>query len=537
MKLISTIIESIRDFIEAIFFSSSPEYQVKRNLRLIMHEIRQIQPQVYRADKTLLPGFASGLFQLFGFIQPLKEILEKTIHSKDIRIATKSYDLLFDELLSPTENELQQSFAIKNRALEFEGLTGESFEKKLQDQSKTFKQFMQLFENEKYKQKNMQVKNLSVFSDFCNFDFITLFAAFDPQFLNINEKKLPITPRFREVKADTIVQQLLDFNYLFKNLIFDDALVYSLALLAKKNTKESIENIQSSISKNLTTIKNFFEKKLGVHTIANILKHIKNDPDFTDKTPDISVNYLEEYVQRQISQFNADSKKLLRIQQENKITDLVIKTFGTASLIPLEGYTDSINEALQATTTLSLDWVRPLEIIHTFTQNHFEIYCKPFLRELLIEGFFLDKQFQMRLSSSYYFCESINEKLSAFESLFKENGSCSVRIIQGYISELENGGDFEKALQKIINTANAQAKYLMQKIVTQYTELFNASIMILDDTKKILPEYISNIKALVTSQKNKDSYKSFEEEIECCRNFLEIMKNYAILGSIEPSAS
>jgi hypothetical protein len=89
----------------------------------------------------------------------------------------------------------------------------------------------------------------------------------------------------------------------------------------------------------------------------------------------------------------------------------------------------------------------------------------------------------------------------------------------------------------MVENMNTQAKNLVQQAVTQYAEVFNFSNIILEDNKKSIPEYITNMRNLSVSTKNAESFVWLEKECDVFRNFLEIMKKYAIIGTLSVSAS
>jgi hypothetical protein len=73
--------------------------------------------------------------------------------------------------------------------------------------------------------------------------------------------------------------------------------------------------------------------------------------------------------------------------------------------------------------------------------------------------------------------------------------------------------------------------------VNQFTEVYNFSTIIIDESKKTVPEFITNIRTLSFSTKNQASFSFLEKEIGVFRNFLEIMKKYAIVGTLSVPVS
>ena len=271
-----------------------------------------------------------------------------------------------------------------------------------------------------------------------------------------------------------------------------------------------------------------------------MLKLIKEDPDFEEKITVSESKPLQEYVDRMSENFQADSKRLLKITKENNITGLIEKCFGTESLKPLDGYNDTVNDAIQHLSTVSFDWVKPMQLLKAFTEMYFETHYKTFLKSLLIEGFFANKQIEGQYAAIYRSCEMLSNKIKNFEELFKPKGQCNLIEIQGYVAEIEKGKDMKKQLQKIVEIANMQAKAVVQTGSKAYADLYAFTEHLLEDIKAPTPELITNIKALAVSSKNKESFTRLEQDRHIFAMFLEIMKNYAVFGSLEkgkPNAS
>ena len=268
-----------------------------------------------------------------------------------------------------------------------------------------------------------------------------------------------------------------------------------------------------------------------------MLKLIKEDPNFEEKITVSEVKPLQEYIDRSSENFQADSKRLLKISKETNITGLIEKCFGSGQLKPLEGYNDAVNDAIQNLSTISFDWVKPIQLLKAFTEMYFEAHYKTFLKSFLIEGFFANKQLEGQYAAIYRSCEVLLSKIKNFEELFKPKGQCSLVEIQGYIAEIEKGKDMKKQLQKIVEIANMQAKIVVQTGSKAYADLYAFTEHLLEDIKAPTPELITNIKALAVSSKNKESFARLEQDRHIFATFLEIMKNYAVFGSIEKGKS
>jgi len=535
---INTIITSIKDLFEGLFFSSSPEYQKKRQLKGYELELKKLNPQLYHTGKILLPAFGSLLYQLYHFLQPVKAVLDKTVNSPDIRAAEKYQDLFFEAILSEEQVAQHRDFTFQARNLILSKCNNyQEMEHKLQEQMQNFKNFMRLFNTPASKAREQELIKLFFLSDLCDFDY----ASFLNRFSNKLQLAAGASPSisqkdFEEVFAGDVVKNLLDFQFIVQHVAITQTTVNNVLFLAR-----SLDNFTDEagvkLEKTLEAVETLLANQLKRTTIPMMLKLIKEDPNFEEKITVSEVKPLQEYIDRSSENFQADSKRLLKISKETNITGLIEKCFGSGQLKPLEGYNDAVNDAIQNLSTISFDWVKPIQLLKAFTEMYFETHYKTFLKSLLIEGFFANKQLEGQYAAIYRSCEVLLSKIKNFEELFKPKGQCSLVEIQGYIAEIEKGKDMKKQLQKIVEIANMQAKIVVQTGSKAYADLYAFTEHLLEDIKAPTPELITNIKALAVSSKNKESFARLEQDRHIFATFLEIMKNYAVFGSIEKGKS
>ena len=132
------------------------------------------------------------------------------------------------------------------------------------------------------------------------------------------------------------------------------------------------------------------------------------------------------------------------------MSSLISGLFGDIEILKLDVYNEDLNSKIQALTGLSLDWIKPLEILKTYTKNFFQPSIEPFLRELLVEGLFEDKKMKSDFAANYYYCSAVADKIDELEKVMYGKNESSVELIRGYLTRIEAGGDFERPLSKII---------------------------------------------------------------------------------------
>ncbi|MGP1594665.1 MAG: DUF5312 family protein [Treponema sp.] len=536
-ELLNSLLDAVQDIVGALFFSSSPDYKKKKELRRISAELRKLTPPLYRSDKTLLPAFATLLYQLYYYLQPIKSVLEKTIAASDLRASEKYQDMFFEASFTDEQKTIRQSFVFAQRNNTMTSCKNyEEAEHIVNGHIQTFKNFLKIFEDQSFKIREKNYRNLFFLMDLCNFDYASLLSYFNKNISLGGEPESSVPLKFQEVFAAEVLQNMLDFQFIIKHVVINADTIKDVIFLAK-----NIPDFQESEIQNIDKTLNIIETILAVHlkrtTIPLILKLVKEDPQFEEHAVLSETKPLQDYLQRLTETFQADSKRLLKIQKEQTITALIEKCFGRYGVKQLEGYNDTINEGIQNFSADAFDWIKPMQLLKSFTEMYFELRYKAFLQAVLVEGFFTNKQAEFKYSSMLRACEVMRSKIQAFEDIFKPDAQCSVQQIKQYITELEQGKDLKKQLHKIVHIANMQAKALVQTGSKAYMDLYLYINNMLEDSKKTtVPELITNLKSIASTAKNREAFAYLEQDHHIFALFLEIMKNYAVIGTIDTPA-
>lgn len=538
MTFLSRFLAALQGFFESIFASSSPEYQKKRQLRSLSQELKAMSPPVYHQDGTLLPDFANSLYQIYQFLEPIRTLFNETLSNPDRRAAEKFRDYLIELSMTKEQQDIKQSFSLSARTEDLVA-TKNTPERIIENQGQHFSQFIKSLDTPSFNQTGILLERLDLLNDFCSFDFNNFLAYFDPAFKPHTGLETSVeSPSFSAVEVAELVPILLDFYYVLSVLDISAPIVDIVSILqAKKEDVPLGEEIRSRTERIFQAVAWLIAKRISKNILLAIIKLTKNDPEFMPKHPKTEQTYLTQYKERLTERFHNDSRKLLEKQHEDETKALIHATFGDRPLETLNGYNEGTDILLQEFTVLSLEWIKPLEIIKTFSKHYFDAHFKQLLKSVIVEGYFTNRSLQSALSTAYYYCESIPLKLAEFEALFNDKEPCSLAIVKGYLTELEKGLDFETPLRKMVENMNYHAKNLVQLAVNNFADVFNFTTLLLEDNKRSVPETVTNIRTLSGSTKNIESFNHIEKESGVFRNFLEIMKKYAIVGTLSGSAS
>ena len=534
MLTLSNLIRYIKEFFYSLFYLSEEEISSQNALRNIVQELKQCKYPVYRNDNTVLAGLPMIIYEIYRISLPFKNILQETICSNDIRLSGVFLDNLVESSFSDNQKILKENLSFSSRMENISDLMREDFDQKLKDQTNEFDELIFSLTDPAFKSVDAKINKLFAFFDFCSFQFNTFFAYFDPGFNTIvNTDSVRDHYNFENVDGMAVLQEILDLDYLIRNISVDEQLVDGILFLNSVLPQDKqVDEVY--IKRNL---KNFFSKlenSLGKDTLKNIAKLIKKDPKFEDKTKAPRVfSEIEEYKARFIANFSADTKKILKLRQDVQMSSLISGLFGDIEILKLDVYNEDLNSKIQALTGLSLDWIKPLEIVKTYTKNFFQPSIEPFLRELLVEGLFEDKKMKSDFAANYYYCSAVADKIDELEKVMYGKNESSIELIRGYLTRIEAGGDFERPLSKIIDEINLRAKKFLEDSGRHYLDLLKFCKLIIKDTYRPVPESVHNITSMINSTKNKERFAVFANGMENFEKMIDLLKKYVVIDISE----
>ena len=521
----------------SIFFPNSPETQRRKKLNSIYAYLKRFPHPFLSNDLFIQPDFVKLIFRIYLEVLPIKSIFQQSLMNTDIRVSNKFQDLLLSTAFTEEQEQLYSSFSFDAREADLQKESMSSIDvtqRRLKEQVKRFHGFLHNLGTPKLKAMEQTIHKIDALYDFCSFDFYGFFS----RFTELTERRLAeivengTMPQFAPVRAESVMKELLDLNFVLKNLKVEKDVIDAIETLHSK-VAGSAENKFLFVMQQITTLKTIIEEELPSDTVLNMIRYVKGEPDFDDKTEVTKTPIIADFSERLEARFSADSKKLVLIFQESKIDTLITEAFGTQKFYTFSGYNEETNKHLKNSTALSFDWIRPMELLRTFTRQTFEPNIKQFLKVVLVEGFFIDTNFQKNLGAAFYYCDNLPNTFEEFERMFADDEKCSVKTINSLLAEIDSGADLEKALDKIISEANMLAKGVVQTSVEQYTSLYTNCNQLISDAKKHHAELISNVKVLFSSGKLRAAAANFEKNIVVLSKFLEIMKNYAVLVKMD----
>jgi hypothetical protein len=198
----------------------------------------------------------------------------------------------------------------------------------------------------------------------------------------------------------------------------------------------------------------------------------------------------------------------------------------------LAGYSQENGNVFFRSGAGSFLWTTPLQILKSFVSIFIDEKVINLLNNLVVEGFFNNPQYKSDFSSIVFTCSECEARLQEFEKSFDRGNKNDIALMTGYLHDSHKDPNFMKSLAQMINAVNNEVKTLIQQEVSYLFQLHKKLADLLPDARKTSPEHIENSRVLFTSPRNKDSFEFLETTFPRWNIFLDIMRNYAIIGDI-----
>lgn len=527
-----SLIQLLTDLFDNLFRSSSPEVQKKQRLRKIDTELRNLPNGIYR-NGLIQPNFAEILRVLYINTRPIAKILENTIAGPDIKRNTRFEFQLIVSGYSPENQEKLKALEYEERKNEvvLADLQGTPTSRIFDDQHRRLEKLVHELNSKEFIKMDSIFVKLKQLVELCRFNFITPIKAFDAKF---NPADSNATPAFSAVAPIALENVFLDLFYIIADFKMTMSVAHAVIALAQIVDMDSMtsEN-QKKIIGNLKKIEYACNKILTPEVLTSLIQVAKQNPDFSPTKASYSADARQKFSSFLQEQFSSDESRIKREIKDATIKNELETLFQGKALMSLSGYNDEMNDLLMQNSSVSFTWMTPLKILKTFSTIYYTDAVKTLLNDIVIEGFFNNPNYKSQFSQTVFSANEVAEKIQAFEESFDANGKNNEALLKGYIRDSHKDSDFSKKLVNQVEVINAEAKQIIQKQVTALFSLYVEMGDLLQDAKKPSCEIVQNLKVLMMSSRNRDSTDFIENNYEKWKVFFEIMRNYAIITTVE----
>src|SRR5574344_307384 len=523
------LLQSITDFFESIFMSSSPEVHKRQELRKLDAELKNYRPVLYKGG--MLQANMAELFRiLYENTKPIDNILSETISGEDLQRNGKFASQLVLTGFTGGNQEKLESLSYDNRKKELLE-SNLSANHVFDAQHRTLESLVKELNSPDFVKIDQVLASIQQLTDICRFNYLTAVRAFDNSYSGLKSDYKPV---FQPVVPEMLESTFLDLYYLTATFHINTSVGRAVIALAQLRNGQSLDQKErDEILEHLKKINIIFTKALTPEVLKKFACLAKKDPSYTPQTASYKADARQKFAAHLEEQFEADESRMKIEIKDQTISTEVSELFSGQPLEQIEGYNAETNATLRQNTSVSFLWITPVQILKTFVINYLSDSIKTLLNDIVIEGFFNNATYKSEFSSTVYACCEIADRLAKFEKSFEHGGENDQSVMLGFIRDSHKDADFVKKLVKMVDSINVEAKKIIQDEATYLYSLYLQLGELLTDAKKPNPDTVSNIKVLMSSSRNRDNTEQLEQQYGSWKIFLEIMKNYAIIGDIE----
>lgn len=524
--------QAIIEFLESIFKSNSPEVRKRQEIRKIEAEVKTFEPAIYK-NGMLTPNFGELFRVLYENTKPVEDILTSTISSDDLQRNMKYEQQLLLTGFTGASQEKLESLGYENRKKEV--LESDApMEQILSKHHRILEELGKELSTPDFMKIDEVISGLQQLTDLCRFNYMNAIHTFDPDYTGIQPD---YKPNFASVIPDSMAGSLQDLYYLTANLTLTGSIVRALIALDELKLGRPLTNEErESLMVNVRKINTVTKKILSPDMLKKIICIAKKDPNASPQAATYKTNARQKFANYMQEKCAADESKLKIEIKDITISAEIKELFGVRPLQTLVGYDNETNEQLRQNSPSSFLWITPMQLVKSFVSYFLSEPVMALLNDIVIEGFFANSEYKTEFSTLIYSCGEIAGEIAAFEKSFERNATNDTAVLLGFIRDSHKNADFLTRLASSVDTINEQAHRLIQESARKINLLTANVGEVIIDAKKSKADAITNIRVLLNSSRNREAAETLDQQFDSWKLFLEVMKNYVIIGSTEKKA-
>lgn len=523
-----SIIQAIKNFFENIFHSNSPEVQKRNKLRKLESELRMHPSGIYKGE-LLQPNFAEALRILYMNLRPISKILDNTITSGDVKRNRNFEQELIVTGYSDEDREILESLSYENRLQALSGDSDMSEHKLFDLQKQKLERIVADLRTPQFSKMNDVLASLKQLSDLCHFNFITPLQLFDDTFAKHKDDESYV-PQYQPLPLATFENILMDFYYLTAD--FQITMPMGNAILALNQLLNDTENdsrTKKEILQNLRRIRAVLKNPLDSETLFKLIRLSKGDPNFVPQKASYEENVCKKFAEKLQEKFQSDELHIRNELKNSQVKQELSELFPDGKMEAIKGYSKETVEIIANNSPSNFIWVVPLQILKTFLKIYYGESLRNLLNDVVVEGLFTNPTKKSNFSQLIYSLNDSMSLISQFENTFDDGQKYSVGMIKNYINDSHRDSDFGRKLTALIDSANSEAKEIIQKTASLLNTLHADLGDFLQDAKRSSSEIVTNLKSIMFSSRNRETTSLLELQFPLWKVFFEILKNYVII--------
>jgi len=349
--------------------------------------------------------------------------------------------------------------------------------------------FSNEFDSERITKIENLYKSLSLFKDFCCFDFYVIIKKYDNAFQEYN---FNTQPKLEKISAEYVLDDIKDFIAV-AYAITDDTVAWA----------DLFEMFKKTQGKELVSLGNWKKIIAKVKSIQAsrafdmMVQLISQDPSQTVKINTYHATLVEPYLDKIQNDVHSTIAKIETQQKESKASNLCLQIFGPSTPQNIQNYVSSFNTLLEKKDLEILEYTEPLNYLKTFLLDFVKKDIREFYDVVVIRGQW-DASLSAPTSNAYQELLKISEQISKFDEDFAEEGALGMKI-KTLLPKTAHDSGAESIINRVVSDANDMARgYLVTS--TQGLIVIGRTI------KQLIEDYAQPKPTIVMNWKELDKY-------------------------------
>ena len=474
----------ITGFIAGLFSGllggSDSEREKKRQLKDIRKELKK-RGRFYKVNGDLAqPGLAKWFYEIYKVVGPADILLER-YGSSDL-LKTVIIESFLPEPVREGVSKLHPD-VIKQRAEEIKDV------KILAEQVK--EELIKLYsalDAGTVKRINRLYNDLHCLQALARYDYHFLLRKFDSM---LPDRDFTYNPRFEAINGQYLKENLMEFLDVYYAL--DGEGEWELLFDVLKSYRE-IDLVSTGAWKKLLAGR---REMLKSRTIDLIIRHLAEDPGWAAIPENTNYEIVENYFSRIKTGADLTIQEVLRDRRKKQIESLLMKLFGTTTVVRTQYYTERENLTFHKKMLPGYTYVEPLNYLKAFFLDFYKSKVRILVDLLLIQGKWATKLSSQQFSEAYHQLLSLSDRLTGFDTSLADDGptgSKVKRLLRQSTRDKSALTSLKAALQEI----NGEARKIINESAQNLIVLGKNIKQLLDEYKAENQEIIINWKEIAS---------------------------------------
>lgn len=463
----------------SFFGNSDPQAEKKRQLKVIAKQVSKSKFKFYKSSSgEVLSSFAKYFYDIYKAISQAQALFLNT-QNKEI-FKRWVVDFYFsDNQREAIENLSEEKIFENTKTLSFEEITN-----KTKTDIETLSSF---FSPENITKIDSLYSRLKAFSSFVSYDYYFLLKKFDS---SLKERDFSITPRFDNINAEYITDDLKEFVSIIYTIPLDNLLWADLFEMLKQN--RGVSPIPPGTwNKILSRIKDM--RVSGI--LEMLIQLCSSDPNYKIVESKKLERITEPFFDKIKDTAEKVIKKLEKQQKDGKKSQLVSQIFGTDAVVRLKYYTENNGIAFTRKRLSGYKYAPPLNYLKAFLIDYIKKDLRDFCDLVLVRGKWTTTALSTPLSDSYNHLLETSDVITNFDNQLAEDGEYGTKF-KNYIIRVDRDIEAQKVMTSLLEDVNSDAKELITESAKRLISVGKTIKALLEDHEKQRPEMLINWKEL-----------------------------------------